>query len=157
VTSGLIAFCGFVYLYSRLDSVWVAAPVAGLAGAALGAMNAAIAPLMIKSVPRDYLGRIFAIVNPANRIGSILSILLASALVSTVLRNLHPTIAGVHIGRIDIVFTVAAVIIALYRVFFGLGGPPSSSFGRTGCTSCEVLRSGRSSPGTGGVRSARRV
>jgi MFS family permease len=120
VTTGLILFGGFVFVYSRLDSVWVAAPVAGLAGAAIGSINAAIAPLMIKTIPREYLGRIFAIITPANRIGSIVSILLASTLVSTVLRNLHATIAGVHIGRIDVVFSVAAMIIVLSGVYFGL-------------------------------------
>jgi MFS family permease len=120
VTGGLLIFGGLLFVYSRLDSVWVAAPVLGLAGAAIGSINANIAPLMIKTIPREYLGRVFAVVAPAGRLGSIVSILLASALVSTVLRNLHATIAGLHVGRIDIVFTVAAVIITLSGVYFGL-------------------------------------
>jgi MFS family permease len=120
VTTGLILFGAFVFVYSRLGSVWVAVPVVGLGGAAVGALNASIAPLMIKTIPREYLGRIFAIINPANRVGSIVSILLASTLVSTVLRNLHATVAGVRIGRIDIVFSVAALIIMLSGVYFGL-------------------------------------
>jgi sugar phosphate permease len=120
VANGLVLFGGFLLVYSRLSSVWVAAPVLALAGAALGALNAAIAPVMMKAVPREYLGRVFAVLLPANRLGGIVSILLASVLVSTVLRNLHATVAGVHIGRIDIVFTVAAVIVALSGVYFGL-------------------------------------
>jgi hypothetical protein len=83
-------------------------------------LNAAIAPVMIKAVPPEYLGRVFAVVVPANRLGGIVSILLASALVSTVLRNLDATVAAVHISRIDIVFTVAAVIVAPSGVYFGL-------------------------------------
>jgi MFS family permease len=119
VTSGLVLLGGFLFVYSRLSSVWVAAPVLALAGVSLGALNAAISPVMMRAVPREYLGRVFAVLLPANRLGGIFSILAASVLVSTVLRNLNTTVAGIHIGRIDIVFTVAAVIIALSGVYFG--------------------------------------
>ena len=36
------------------------------------------------------------------------------------LLNLHATVAGVHIGRIDSIFIAAAVIVALSGVYFGL-------------------------------------
>jgi hypothetical protein len=57
-----------------------------------------------------------------------------------VLRNLHAAIAGVQVGRVDVVFTVAVVIIALSGIYFGLVAR-RQALGRTRSISCEVLDS----------------
>ena len=59
-------------------------------------------------------------VQPANRLGSIVSIGLSSVLVSTILRHVNADILGVHIGRLDAVFMVGALITILSGVYFGV-------------------------------------
>jgi hypothetical protein len=83
-------------------------------------INATVAPAVIRAVPREYLGRVFALVGPANRLGGIFSIAAASILVSTVLRGLSEDVLGVHIGRIDSVFVVAGIIAMLSGVYFAI-------------------------------------
>ena len=120
VASGLFAAGLFTIGYSRSSSVVIAAVLIALLGVSIGVVNAAVVPVVLKGVPREYLGRVFAVVVPANRFGAIFSILLASVLVSTVLRGLNTSVAGVHLGRIDSVFLVAGIIIAASGVYFGL-------------------------------------
>jgi hypothetical protein len=86
----------------------------------MGARQALAPPVVLKGVPREFLGRVFAVILPANRFGAIFSILLASVLVSTVLHGLNASVAGIHLGRIDAVFLVAGAIIAASGVYFGL-------------------------------------
>jgi MFS family permease len=119
-TASLIGFGLFFFAYARTESVAVAAVVLGLAGLSVGALNAALVPVIINAVPREYRGRVFAVVQPANRLGSIVSIGLAGVLVSTVLRRVDANVLGVHIGRLDSVFMVGAVITILAGVYFGL-------------------------------------
>jgi hypothetical protein len=54
-----------------------------------------------------------AVFNPANQLASLISIGLSSLLISTVLRNLHTSLAGLDFGRVDTVFTVSGVLILL--------------------------------------------
>jgi MFS family permease len=120
VTAGLIVSGVFVVAYSRSGSVWVAAGFLAGFGLCVGALNSALVPVILHAVPRELQGRVFAVIGPANRLGGIVSIAIASALVSTVLRGLDVTVAGVHLGRIDSVFGVAGLIVIGAGVYFGL-------------------------------------
>jgi MFS family permease len=120
VSVGLSAFGLLTIGYSRCTSVVLAAVIIAVMGVSIGVVNAAVVPVVLKGVPREYLGRVFAVVVPANRFGAIFSILLASVLVSTVLRGLDTRVAGVHLGRIDSVFLAAGVVMVAAGVYFGL-------------------------------------
>jgi MFS family permease len=120
VTVGLLTTGALFTVYSRMSNVYVAMVVIAFTGLALGALDTAIFPAIIKSVPRDFLGRVAAVINPANRLGMIVSIVISSVLASTVLLGLNITVAGVHLGRIDSIFLVAGVLMALSGVYFGL-------------------------------------
>ena len=120
VAAGLSAGGLFIIAYSRSTTVLVAAVLIAAMGVSIGVVNAAVVPVVLQGVPREFLGRVFAVILPANRFGAIFSILLASVLVSTVLRGLNTSVAGIHLGRIDAVFLVAGAIIAGSGVYFGL-------------------------------------
>ncbi len=104
--------------YSRLGSVWPALLVIAGLGYCIGALNTAISPVMMRVVPREFLGRVFAVVMPANRLGAIVSIGISSVLVSTVMKNLDTDLLGLRFGRIDTVFGVAGLIVLASGVYF---------------------------------------
>jgi MFS family permease len=124
VTSGLIATGLLLVAYSRLGSVWPALVVIALLGFAVGALNSALSPVLIATVPRELLGRVMAVIGPANRLGGIVSITVSSVLVSTVLRGLDADVAGVHFGRIDTMFLFGGLIVIVGGVYFTLASRP---------------------------------
>ncbi|GIH08734.1 MFS transporter [Rhizocola hellebori] len=118
IVGGFVLSGAFLFAYSRLESVWPAlAVIAGL-GYCIGALNTALAPVLMRVVPRDLLGRVFAVIMPANRLGAIVSIAVTSVLVSTVLKDLDTTLFGMHLGRIDAVFGCAALIVTASGIYF---------------------------------------
>jgi MFS family permease len=98
-----------VLAYSRLTQITAAGVITVLFGMSLGALNTVAFPLILSKVPRSHLGRVMAVFNPANRLASLVSIGLSSLLISTVLRNLHTSFAGMRFGRVDTVFVISGV------------------------------------------------
>jgi MFS family permease len=120
VAAGLIATGVLLVVYSRLGSVIPAIPVIAGIGYSIGALNAAVFPLLIARVPRELLGRVTAVLIPANRLGGIVSMMAAGLLASTVLRGLDTSVAGIHLGRIDAIFLAGGLIIIVSGVYFAL-------------------------------------
>ncbi|HXM55817.1 MAG TPA: hypothetical protein VOB72_10540 [Candidatus Dormibacteraeota bacterium] len=78
-------------VYSRLTDLVAAIVVLGLVGVPLAALNAAVGPLMLRTVPPEYVGRVMAaILMPSLTMTSILSIAVAGWLASTVLLGSTP-------------------------------------------------------------------
>ena len=74
-------------------------------------LNTAVAPLLLDAAPRDYLGRVMAVFNPVNQFASMLSVVLAGWLTSTVLRSFRASLAGVSLNSVSLVFIVAGGLI----------------------------------------------
>jgi MFS family permease len=118
VVSGFV-FSGILLVaYSRLESVWPALLVIAGLGYCIGALNSAIVPVLMQVVPRELLGRVAAVITPANRLGAIVSIALSGVIVSTVLKDLDTRVLGLHFGRIDTVFAVAGLIVMASGAYF---------------------------------------
>jgi MFS family permease len=77
----------------------------------IGIINTALSPLLLAAASREYMGRVMAVFNPIQQLASMLSVVVAGWLASTALRNFHATVAGLHIGTYDTIFTVAGVLI----------------------------------------------
>jgi hypothetical protein len=84
--------------------------------------------------PPQYLGRMIAVFNPVNELASMLSVVVAGWLASTVLRGFDGRIAGVHFGSIDTVFAVAGLLIVLAGgyAYLALPGPTATAAAPTG-------------------------
>ena len=61
--------------------------------------------------PREYLGRVMAVINPASSLTSVVSITLAGSLASTVLSGFHAHLLGTTFGAIDTIFTGTGLLI----------------------------------------------
>jgi|SRR5579871_3923679 MFS family permease len=120
-----VAGLGVIFLvYARMTSVAPALALLFIAGGLQALLNVAVGPLVLHVTPRDLIGRVQSILQPAMTVTSLLSIALAGFLVSTALVNFHATVGILTLGPVDTVFS-AAGLLALFAgiyAFIGLRG-----------------------------------
>lgn len=109
---------GLVLLYARQASFAAGLVVFGLIALVVAMLNTAVTPLLLKAAPPRYLGRVTAVFMPASSLSQMLSMALAGWLASGALRGLHGSVLGVHVGPVDTIFSVAALLM----VASGLAG-----------------------------------
>jgi MFS family permease len=128
VSFGLLA-CGVgVVTLARLEDLWWAVAVLAILGIPMGAVNVALSPILLRSVPRELLGRVAGIINPVQYLASMVAALGAGWLASTVLRDFHRTLGPVTFGRIDTIFTVSGLLVVLGGVYALVAlGPPAAA------------------------------
>jgi len=90
-------------------------------------LNTSLTPLMLAVTPREYLGRMLAVFNPINTAASMVSIVVAGWLASTALLHFHASVGGLHIGRIDAIFSVAGLLVVAGGVFAVIAFPPDAA------------------------------
>ncbi|MEV6522482.1 MFS transporter [Longispora sp. NPDC051575] len=97
--------------YSRADAIGPALVLAFCESLTVGVLASAAMPLFQRRVPRDHQGRVSSVLTLSYHLPALVSASLAGLLVSTVLRDPHLAVAGVHLGRIDTVFGAAALLV----------------------------------------------
>lgn len=84
--------------------------VLGLTGMANGCSNVCVGPLLLHLTPRQYVGRVSAVMNPGITLASMLSAGLAGYLISGPLLKLHVAFLGTNFGGLDTVFLAVGLI-----------------------------------------------
>jgi MFS family permease len=107
----LVAAGVLVLIYARLTSLVPALVVLFLIGLVTTAVDVAAGPLVLNVTPRELVGRVAALLNPALTLVTMLSIAVAGYLYSTVLQNFHATLVGITFGPIDTIFTVTGILV----------------------------------------------
>jgi MFS family permease len=105
--------------YSRMTSLLPALILLFIGGVLQALLNVAIGPLLLHVTPRELIGRIVSIIQPAATVSSLLSIAVSGYLASTLLVDFHTRLLGITLGPIDTIFTVAgllALISGLYSL-----------------------------------------
>lgn len=102
--------------FSRTTALLAAIAVAALLGISIGVLNAVFSPIILSTTPAHLLGRVSAVLSPLQQLASIVSLVLAGVLASTVLRGLHVVLAGVTFGPYDTVFAIAGLLFVIAGV-----------------------------------------
>ncbi|HEX5188279.1 MAG TPA: MFS transporter [Streptosporangiaceae bacterium] len=106
--------CGLALIaFSRATALAPAIAFAGCLGLGAGVLNAVIGPILLSATPAHMLGRVSAVLSPLMQLAEIVSMILAGALASTVLRGVHFAVAGVRFGPYDTVFAVAGLLFVI--------------------------------------------
>jgi hypothetical protein len=79
----------------------------------IGAINASTSPLLLGAMPQHMLGRVVAVINPAQQLAGIVSLGLASLLPTTVLARLHVALGGISFNTYDAIVGAAGLIIVI--------------------------------------------
>ncbi|MET7300743.1 MFS transporter [Embleya sp. NPDC005575] len=110
-SSGLVAAGVGLVIYSQLSHLWSALAVLMVVGFPLAAVNAALTPILLDAVPTTHLGRVIAVINPAQQLASLLGVAAAGWLASTAFNGLDARVAGIEFGRIDTIFLLAGLMV----------------------------------------------
>ncbi len=110
---GLSATGIVILLLARMTSFPFGAACFALAGLMVAPVNVVVGPLILHVTPREFVGRVVTVINPAIALIGIISVALAGTLASTVLSGFHATLAGVVFGPIDTILTGTGVLIML--------------------------------------------
>jgi MFS family permease len=109
-----LAGCGVALIgFSRATALGPAIAFAVVLGLAVGVLNAALSPIILAETPSRLLGRVLAVISPLQQLASIVSLVLAGVLASTVLRGLHAVVAGLTFGPYDTVFGIAGLLFVI--------------------------------------------
>ncbi len=119
----LLSGIGVVAL-ARMTNFGPGLVIYGLIGLFVTALNVAAGPLMLRATPRDLLGRVNSILNPAMSVAMLASTALAGYLDGVTLRDLHAKLLGVAFGPVDTIYTLAGALIILsaFVAMVGLRG-----------------------------------
>lgn len=105
--AGLFAAAGLTAAYALARNVPEGLALLAVYGASIGLLNASVAPLLMGSVPGEYLGRAMAIFQPLNQAAGAVSVLASGWLAGTWLRGFHA--AG--IGPVSLLMLAGAALI----------------------------------------------
>ncbi len=116
--TGSFLFVGIIFLlFTRQTSFALAIFLVVLFGVGQSALNSAIGPMILNAAPREMIGRVVSILNPAIQFSSLISIVIAGSLASSVLANFHAQALGMHFGTFDTIFSVSALLLILGGIY----------------------------------------
>ena len=107
----------FVLVLARLSSLAPALVVLFLLGAAVPALQVTLGPLLLQVTPREIIGRVVSVMGPFTSAAEMVSMFVAGFLASTVLKDLHVTVAGLTFGPYDTILSgtgILAIAAGLY-------------------------------------------
>jgi MFS family permease len=110
VSAGALLGGVFIMAYSRQSVFVVGVAMFFLLAVPFGVINTAMTPLLLGAVPKEYLGRMMAVFNPVQQLGSMLSVAAAGWIAGSVLRNFSGTFAGLRFGSIDVIFACSGAL-----------------------------------------------
>jgi predicted MFS family arabinose efflux permease len=91
--------------YARTSALIPAVIVLFLTGLPSALYHIVLNPIVLQVTPREFVGRVSAILSPAFSLASLCSVALAGFLASTVLHGFHAAIFGITFGPIDTLFS----------------------------------------------------
>ncbi len=108
----LLVWGATILIYARLTEIAPALVLMGLTGFLLSTAQVAETPLLMHATPEEFLGRISSVFVPALSAAELVGIALSGYLASTLLRDFHTTVLGIHIGPVDTIFTAVGISLA---------------------------------------------
>ena len=129
---GLFLTGALVVVFARQSVFGIAVVALFVMAIPLTALNTALMPQLLAVTPKDFIGRMNAVLLPLIQLSSTVSIMVSAWLASTVLLHFHATLAGQHFGRIDTLFVAGGVVIVAAGVYAYFTLPPSEATGEAG-------------------------
>ncbi len=120
----LLIGIALITLSRQTEYAW-ALVVAFLLGIPNGLMNVAMTPLILRVTPRELVGRVMTVVEPALTVAQVVSVAIFGTLASTVFSGLRATILGQRFDTYNVLVLLPGVLalIAAVIAFTGLRHP----------------------------------
>ena len=98
------------FVYARQDVFWLACTILVVQGVPNAAMNIAFGPLVLKFTPREYLGRVWALILPAMNLAQLVATALGGYLVGTLFLHFHASLFGLSLGPYDTLISFSGLL-----------------------------------------------
>jgi MFS family permease len=137
-----LLLCGLlIVVYSRMTAFVPAIIVLFTAGIPMAALNVAVMPLMLQVTPRELIGRVSGVLQPAVSVATVGGIGVAGLLAGTVLHGFRARTIGMTFGPTDTIFTAAGLfgLVAGIYAMYGLRGVSTLEQGEGGASAQEAV------------------
>ena len=120
----MLAVGASALVLARLTSIGPGLALYFLFDLAQGPLNVCVMPLLLHATPRELVGRVSSVLEPAIMLASVASMVVVGILDSTVLQGLHLTALGMRFGPVDTIYTAVAMLMLIAGVYamFSLRG-----------------------------------
>ncbi len=123
---GLLLVGALVFAYAQQRDFVAGVTLLALFSVPVAMLNAGMTPLLLGAVPPQYLGRMMAVFNPVLQLASMLSVVVAGWLASTVLPHVSASFLGLRFGPISTVFAAAGILVILAGAYAFIAFPPEA-------------------------------
>lgn len=125
VQPAIVAFATAVgiltVVFSRCGNFYAAAAVFAVLGYPLGVINAATGPFILGVVPKRLLGRVMGVISPGQQLSVLISTAVFGIVATRLGSDFSAQVGGIRFGRIDLIFGIAGLIIAVAAAVTGRG------------------------------------
>ena len=105
-----------VILFARQSILWLALALLCTAGLPLGALNAAVGPLLMHIIPHEIMGRVMGVFATSQTLCSLVSVSIAG-LLGTFLIGLHANLLGIVFGTYDTIYLGTGLLFLLGALY----------------------------------------
>jgi MFS family permease len=106
-----------IFVYARMTSFEWALVLCALIGLFVPAINVAIGPILYRSTPREFMGRVSATLDPIISGSMLIGTMIGGVIYTAFMRNFNHTIAGIHFGPLDTLFLGVAVMMVVGAIY----------------------------------------
>lgn len=106
---GIASFGFLLFAFSRMTLFGPALILIFLAGFPIAATNVALGPMLLRSIPRELMGRVNAVFSTCTSVVAVLAISLVSTLAS-LLHNMHASLLIFQFGPYDTILSIGGLI-----------------------------------------------
>jgi MFS family permease len=121
---GLVLGGVLMFAYSRQTAFLGGLALLFIFAIPITMLNTALAPLLLTSAPREFIGRVMAVFYPVTQLAMMLTAALAGWLASSGLRNFAGSLAGLRFGPIDTIFAVSGGLVVIAGLYARVALPP---------------------------------
>ena len=107
---GLFGMGVVLLVYARLSSVIAAIGAIGILGIFIAFLTVAVGPVMMTSVPREFIGRVSSLINPLINIGSLAGLAIGGISYSLLIGSFDTDVGFFRFRPIDTLFMIAALM-----------------------------------------------
>lgn len=92
-------------------------------------LNTAMTPLLFAATPREYVGRVMAVLNPVSQLSVMFASMLAGWLAGSEMSHFAGSVLGMHYGPIDTILSVAGLLFVIAGLYArrALPGSPTAA------------------------------
>jgi MFS family permease len=107
---GLVGMGVVLLVYARLTSVIAAIGAIGVLGIFIAMLTVSVGPVMMATIPREFIGRVSALLNPILNLGNLAGLAIGGVSYSLLIGTFDREIGIVRVRPIDTIFTVSALL-----------------------------------------------